>query len=87
MKHLTSYSSSVEKKSYLCSKAGELGSAIRWQGHVKKLTKQVRIYQYDYDIISLLSSVHGSISSVVSAALRAYCKCNHIKYSPPSWVD
>lgn len=69
------------------SKAGKIGSASRWANHEKVITKQIRVYQYDYDFISLLSSVHGSISSVVSVALRAYCRCNNIKYSPPSWVD
>lgn len=69
------------------SKAGKIGSSSRWANHEKVITKQIRVYQYDYDIISLLSSVHGSISSVVSATLRAYCNRNNIKYSPPSRVD
>lgn len=69
------------------SKAGKIGSASRWANHEKVITKQIRVKQYDYEFLTLLSSVHGSISSVVSAALRDYCRCRHIKYSPPSWVD
>lgn len=69
------------------SKAGKIGSALRWANHEKVITKQIRVYQHDYDILSRLSSVYGSVSSVVSAAVRAYCNSNHIKYSPSSRVD
>ena len=69
------------------SKAGKIGSASRWANHEKVITKQIRVYEYDYYLISRLSSDYSSISSFVASALRAYCRCNNIKYSPPSWVD
>lgn len=68
-------------------KAGKIGSSSRWFNHVKIKTKLIKVHEYDYDLISELSSVHGSFASVVGAAMRAYCRSRGIKYSPPSWVD
>lgn len=51
------------------SKAGKIGSASRWANHEKVTTKQIRVYDDDYSILSSLSASSGSIASVVHFAL------------------
>lgn len=51
------------------SKAGKIGSASRWVDHEKVITKQIRVYDYDYSILSSLSASAGSIAAVVHFAL------------------
>lgn len=73
------YLSPEEKKSIACSKAGQIGSAIRWKGHKKVKTKFVRIYESDYNAIRNLAAYRRT--SISDAVSFAFVNCRWCDYS------
>lgn len=80
------YLSLEQKKSLACSKAGQIGSAIRWSGHEKVKTKLVRIYESDYNAIRNLAAYRRtSISDAVSFAFVNCRWCDHSCSKKPAY--
>lgn len=76
---ISSYLSSEEEKSIDCSRAGKIGSAIRWKDHKKVKTKLVRIYEADYRAIRWLAAFRRC--SICDAVSFAFVNCRWCDYS------